>query len=246
MTGHVYIDGLKIIDAWGIQAPTTYTADQTLSAGAHEVKLEYFESGGGASVSLSWADVTNCVAIVPPDRWKGEYYNNTTLAGSSAMARDDGAGFLNFNFDAGGPGGNCGLGVDNFSVRWTRNVNFGAGVYRFSVTGDNGVKLYVDGQLMINFLSNLGPVTTTADLTFTSAGPRQVKLEYVESFGLAVAILSWADLTGMNCLPDTPLPLISSVPQTGGRENIASTAPSQAPQRCGQKIVAAPRAPGSD
>jgi hypothetical protein len=37
------------------------------------------------------------------------------------------------------------------------------------------------------------------------------------------------------CLPNTPLPLISSVSQTGGRENIASTAPSQAPKRCGQK-----------
>jgi len=67
-----------------------------------------------------------------------------------------------------------------------------------------------------------------------SAGAHEVKLEYFESSGPAVAVLSWTDLTGVNCLPNAPLPLISSVPQTGGKENIASIAPSQAPKRCGQ------------
>jgi hypothetical protein len=42
--------------------------------------------------------------------------------------------------------------------------------------------------------------------------------------------------TGLNCLPNAPLPLISSTPRAGGGENIASTAPSEVPKRCGQKI----------
>ena len=36
--------------------------------------------------------------------------------------------------------------VDNSSARWTRTANFAAGVYHFSVTGDDGVKLYVFSQ----------------------------------------------------------------------------------------------------
>jgi hypothetical protein len=36
--------------------------------------------------------------------------------------------------------------VDNFSARWTRTANFAAGAYHFSVTGDDGVKLYVFSQ----------------------------------------------------------------------------------------------------
>jgi hypothetical protein len=80
-----------------------------------------------------------------------------------------------------------------------------------------------------------GATTYMADVTFSSAGPRQVKLEYFESAGPGIALLSWADLTGVNCLPDKPLPLISNVPQTGGGESVASTPPSQAPKRCGQK-----------
>jgi hypothetical protein len=68
-----------------------------------------------------------------------------------------------------------------------------------------------------------------------SAGAHEIRLEYFEYSGGAVALLSWADATGVNCLPNTPLPLISNVPQAGGGENIASTAPSQTPKRCGQK-----------
>jgi hypothetical protein len=43
------------------------------------------------------------------------------------MAHDDGAGFLNFDFGSGSPGSGCGSGVEFFSARWTRTVNFRSG-----------------------------------------------------------------------------------------------------------------------
>ncbi|MGH9754986.1 MAG: RHS repeat-associated core domain-containing protein [Blastocatellia bacterium] len=42
------------INKWFDQAPTTYTAEAPLSAGNHEVKLEYYENGVTAVASLSW------------------------------------------------------------------------------------------------------------------------------------------------------------------------------------------------
>src|SRR5262249_6067610 len=86
-----------------------------------------------------------CGANVSADRWRGEYYTNATLTGSPAMVRDDGDGFLNLNFGGGSPGLPCGVNADSFSARWTRTVNFAQDIYRFSVTGDDGVRLYVDG-----------------------------------------------------------------------------------------------------
>jgi hypothetical protein len=244
----LYVDGYLRIDQWANSPLNTYTADVFLDAGNHEIKLEFIEYTGGASASLSWTTVSgaNCIATVPADRWKGEYYSNTNLSGSPARVSNDGAGFLNFNFGSGGPGSGCGLGADYFSARWTRTVYFGPGAYRFSVTGDDGVRLYVDGQLKIDKWFPQVATTYTADVTFNSAGSRQVKLEYFEGNGPAIALLSWMDLTGVNCLPNAPLPLISSVPQAGGGVNIASTAPSQAPKRCGQKIVTEPRTPAGD
>ncbi len=66
-----------------------------------------------------------------------------------------------------------------------------------------------------------------------SADAHEVKLEYFEGDGPAVALLSWTLVTGLSCLPDAPL--IGAAPQTGGEDNIATTAIPEAPRRCVQK-----------
>ncbi len=157
-------------------------------------------SDGSATASFSATvsnirlevETVNCIASVPADRWKGDYFNNQTLTGSPAMVRDDGAGFLNLNFGGASPSSSCGLGTDNFSARWKRTVNFAAGTYRFTASVDNGVRLYVDGQLKIDQWGNLPPNTYTADVAFT-AGNHEIKLELVEYTGGASASLSYAD-----------------------------------------------------
>src|SRR5262249_38776178 len=151
----------------------------------------------------------------PADQWKGEYFNNQTLSGSPVMVRNDGNGFLNFNWGADSPGSVCGVPADNFSARWTRTGNFGAGLYRFSVTGDDGVRLYVDGQLKIDAWVMQAPTTYMADVSLT-AGNHEIKLEYFENAGGALAFLSWGLVT-VPCLQNAPL--IGAAPQTGAGEN---------------------------
>jgi hypothetical protein len=188
-----------------------------------------------ATSTFTTAVTVNCIASVPTTSWKGEYFNNIALSGSPPMVRPDGTGFLNFNFGDGGPGGNCGLGVDNFSARWTRTVNFAAGVYRFSVTVDDGVRLYVDGQLKIDKWFPQGATTYTADVTL-SAGLHDIKLEYFESGGPGVALLSWWTVVNgaaVNCLPNV---LISNAPRSGAGDSIATNSVSETPKRCSQKI----------
>jgi len=144
---------------------------------------------------LNVSPPASCIMDVPSDRWRGEYYNNRFLSGSPAMVRNDGAGFLNFDFGVGGPSAACGLGVDNFSMRWTRTVNFAPGTYRFTVTGDDGVRLYIDGQLWIDQWHDQGATTYTADVSL-SAGDHVVVFEYYENGGGAVALLSWMGVFG--------------------------------------------------
>jgi len=196
----LYVDGALRINQFLDLPPNTYTADVALSAGNHEIRLEFVEYSGGAQANLSWAiisTVPNCVASVPAERWRGEYYNNQALMGSPALIRDDGASFLTFDFGFGSPNSACGLGVDNFSARWTRTVNFTSGGYRFTVTGDDGIRLYVDGQLWIDKWFDQAPTTYTADV-FLSAGNHDIKLEFYENGGggTAVAFLSWAKILG--------------------------------------------------
>jgi hypothetical protein len=180
----------------------------------------------------SGASGSGCVASVSTDRWKGEYFNNTTLMGSPAMVRDDGGAFLDLYFGLGTPSAACGLSPELFSARWTRTVNFGSGLYRFSVTGDDGVRLYVDGQLKIDAWVLQGPTTYTADVTL-SAGPHDIRLEFFEYTGGATAFLSWRLVPVPNCMQSVPL--IGAAPQTGAGESVATTPASEAPKRCGQK-----------
>ncbi len=52
----VFVDGTAVIDQWHDQTgPTTYSATTSLAAGAHQVKVEYYENTGSATAQVSWA-----------------------------------------------------------------------------------------------------------------------------------------------------------------------------------------------
>jgi len=189
----LFIDGDKKIDGWGLQAPTTFNVNVDLTSGAHEVRVEYFQAGGGAQARLTWGLVNPaCSQTVATDRWRGEYFNNVNLSGNPVMTRDDGVNPLNFNWGDGGPSSTCNVFGDYFSAKWTRTVNFAQGVYRFTVFGDNGVRLWVDNQLKRDrWTDTVG--TNTADVQL-SQGDHEIRLEYFENWGGAAVSLSWAQL----------------------------------------------------
>jgi subtilisin family serine protease len=191
-----YVDGVKKLDRWNecVSCVGPATVNVLMSAGDHVITLEFREVGGFAFANLSWS--TPCIANVPAGEWKGEYYNNPTLSFSPLMVRSDGAGFLNFNWGDGGPSSDCLIPVDGFSARWTRLVNFAADAYRFSITVDDGGKLYVDGLVKIDKWLPQSPTTYTADVELS--GVHEVKLEYFEGGGPGTTLLSWG--------PGPPLP----------------------------------------
>jgi hypothetical protein len=57
----VWVDGALRLDKWVLQAPTTYTFDVALSAGAHALRMEFYENQGGAVAELSWQAIANLV-----------------------------------------------------------------------------------------------------------------------------------------------------------------------------------------
>src|SRR5690349_18112937 len=77
---------------------------------------------------------------------RGEYFNDTTLT-TLALSRIDPT--VNFNWQTGAPA--SGLRSDQFTVRWTGQVlpRFSQ-AYTFRVTADDGARLWIDGQLVID------------------------------------------------------------------------------------------------
>jgi hypothetical protein len=195
----LWIDNQLVLDKWILQGATTYPIPISLSAGNHTLKMEYFENTGGAVAKLSWQEVSppppppTCQASVPAENWKGEYFNNKELSGSPSMVRDDGTSSLNFDWGNGSPSTSCGIGADSFSVRWTRTVNFSGGSYQFSVTADDGVRLWIDNQLVLDKWILQGATTYPIPISL-SAGNHTLKMEYFENTGAAVAQVSWKEV----------------------------------------------------
>ena len=199
-TPDVTLSGSQILNV----TATSFTMRATLgSAGTWGVRVN--NPNGQQSMRFDFIVVngSSCIASVSSANWKGEYFNNRTLTGSPAMVRDDGAGPLSFDWGGGSPSSACGLGIDNFSARWTRTVHFAAGTYRFTASGDDGIRLYVDGQLKINAWVDQPETTYTADVPL-SAGNHDLRFEFYEAGGGAVARLSWAAISG-------PAPVINSI-----------------------------------
>jgi hypothetical protein len=189
----LYIDDQLKINEWRPQSPTTFNVDVNLGAGNHDIRLEYYQASGSAEARLIWGlSNPSCLQTVAIDHWKGEYFNNEYLGGSAVMIRDEGMGSLSLNWGNGGPSSICNTFADYFSARFTRRVDLGAAMYRFTVFGDNGVRLWVDNILRVDRWTNtVGTDTVNVQL---SAGPHDIKLEYFEIVGDAAVSLSWVQL----------------------------------------------------
>ncbi len=130
--------------------------------------------------------------------WYGEYWNNTAQSGAPSLVRNDVA--LNFNWGYSTPDASR-VFADNFSARWTRTFTSNGGVYRFTVTHDDGVRLYVDGNLVLNQYDFVGNATNTVDVA-VAAGSRVIRLDYVEKSGIALVRLNYYPVTAP--LPPAP------------------------------------------
>ena len=120
--------------------------------------------------------------VLVVNQWRGDYWSNPSLSGEPEVIRNDES--INFDWGTGSPDG--AIPADNFSARWTRALDFAPGRYRFILEIDDGARLYVDNELLIdNFVD--GPARTlTAERTL-SGGLHSVRVEYYERAEQALA-----------------------------------------------------------
>jgi len=179
----LYVDNTLVIDQWKEQPATTYSADVSLNAGYHNVRMEYFELTGLAVAHLNWASVSDGGA--PGAAWLGEYYDNMFLSGSPTFTRFDPA--IDFDWGNGSPG--SGVPNDLWSARWTQTANFAAGTYRFHIIVDDGVRLFIDGQVVIDEWRDNAGTEFIRDKSLSS-GNHTLKVEYYEK-GYQAKIRFW-------------------------------------------------------
>lgn len=196
--GRLWVNNQRVIEEWRLQPTTVYAGDIYLPGGVVPIKMEHFEGGGEAVAQLSWTLVSP--SPQPVVNWRGEYFSNTTLSGGPAAIRDDAQ--INFDWGVGSPVPGV-IGTESFSVRWTQNVSLAAGTYRFTMRVDDGGRLWVNNQLLIDAWRLQAPTSYTGDI-YLSGGSIPIKMEHYEHDGGAVAQLSWALTDGTGPVPPPP------------------------------------------
>lgn len=119
--------------------------------------------------------------------WTALYYNNKDLSGSPVETRVDGK--IHFDWGAGSPGN--AVNSDGFSALWTAINSFETGAYRFTTTTDDGVRLYVDGVLVVDDWS-VHPATEKSGEIALTGGSHTVQIRYFEEGGMASIYVRWA------------------------------------------------------
>ena len=130
------------------------------------------------------------------------YFADSNLSGA-ALGRTDAT--IDFDWGNGAPAN--GVAADSFSVRWAGQVQTQfSETYTFTTLSDDGVRLWVNGQQLINNWTDHGPMENSGTITLVAGQKYDVKMEYYENAGGAVAKLSWASpSTAKQIIPTTQL-----------------------------------------
>ena len=128
--------------------------------------------------------------------------NGTGLTGQYYVDPGDGTRFnvltaakldptVNFNWNGAAPA--YGVSGSNFSVHWTGQVMPQVtGVTTFTATADDGVRLWVNGQLLIDAFVDQGPTSYSGTIALTAGQKYAIQMDYYQGGGGDTAILSWS------------------------------------------------------
>ncbi len=181
-----------IINNWGDHSYTISTYSVSLN-GTYNMVLEYYENGGGNRISFNVASscigTENTLLYGVNNVWNGYIYDGTDFNVYAGMVTEGTAASLNFDENFGGNDvlyltSSCNVQTETFSARYRLTKNFVAGNYVFTVGGDDGYRLSIDGGAtwLVNQW-NLQSYNTTVSPSVILNGTYNLVLEYYENGG---------------------------------------------------------------
>ena len=136
---------------------------------------------------------------IPSGKFLGDYYNGMNFDTLVFSRYDD---KIDVNWRRGSPDPK--IGNDYFSIRWQGRFNFDTYLYEFTAIADDGIKVYIDGERIIDAWRAQSYLTSKARKQVT-AGEHTVVVEYFESAIYAAVNVFWQKV----------IPPAASVPGTG-------------------------------
>ncbi len=197
----LWVNGKLLIDNWTNHAPTENTGTISLTAGQkYNIVMEYYEYRYGAVAQLLWSSTRQSKEIIPESALTSdgsgstasgltaEYYADMSLTNLKFTRHDP---TVDFSWGQSSP--DPLLPSDYFSVRWTGKVEPRySETYTFHTKSDDGVRLWVNGKLLIDNWTNHAPTENTGTISLTAGQKYNIVMEYYEYRYGAVAQLLWS------------------------------------------------------
>jgi hypothetical protein len=187
----MYVDGHRIVDDWRDGGLRLCTGHKALSAGHHTVQVEYYDTMQVARIHAWWDKVGGPAPAphpgpYPSDEWVGHYFNNQTLTGPPVFTERQ--PWIGFEWGTGSP--DPAVWWDHFSARWTRWVHLEQDHYKFCTMADDGSRIWVDNQLVLDeWHANNG--VAYCGTFYATRGGHRVRVEYYEDGGDALIYVWW-------------------------------------------------------
>ncbi|WP_206424246.1 carbohydrate-binding protein [Cohnella candidum] len=202
----------------GWQTWQTVTATVNLSAGQQTLRIY----AGGGGFNINWINFK--AGSNPPNGTgtglSGQYFDNADFT-NLKITRTDGT--VNFNWANGSP--DASMGVDTFSVRWSGKVEPKySQSYTFYTNTDDGARLWVNNQLIIDKWVDQGTTEWSGTINLTAGQKYDIRLDYYENAGGAAASLSWSSASQpKQIIPQTQLYPSNVTPTpTGGGDVVGN------------------------
>ncbi len=158
----------------------TYTRD-----GVYTVRLVVTGANG-----IAVAQKNNLIAVgeVLRSGVRGEYFDDLEFTGTKLTRIDS---TIDFDWMGGSP--DPSMDADFFSIRWTGYVQpLYSESYTFIVLVDDGVRLWIDDQLVIDQWIDQAPTEHRGAINLLGGKYYRLKMEFYERGGGAVARLGWS------------------------------------------------------
>lgn len=203
----VWVNGVLRIDNWTAHSAVENRSSFTLKSNrVYPIKVEYYEGSTTANATLQmyWlkrntlacqVDPSACwsrglpMELTPPSSGGSllaEYYDNSNFTGLKFTRNDPGV-----RFDWGNAAPDASMGVDTFSVKWSGKVTATtSGTYTFYTMSDDGVRLWVNGQQLVNNWTDHAPTENSGQIALNAGQQYDIRLEYYENgYGARVELL---------------------------------------------------------
>ncbi|MDB5272802.1 MAG: Ricin lectin [Chitinophagaceae bacterium] len=174
-------------------------------------QLHQWWNAGQANSTWSLVPVVITVVTGNGDGLTGNYFNGMNFE-TPVYNRVD----ANINVDWGNGSPNAAVNADQFSARWSGQIQPKYSEnYTFHLNTDNGRRLWINGQLIIDKWIDDWGIDYTGTIALVAGQKYDIKLEYFENYGGANAKFEWEstsqsrEVVPQSQLYSNPLPTVS-------------------------------------